>query len=196
MLFNPFLQMMEIQSKNMSMMTSVMQMAVQLHRTRMDCVRQMMFMPQSAMGRIVVPTASAAFIRRADMEMFRHNAASMRIETDFDAMAIQAAETEGMTMVAPVVGKKRMVTLTQVEYDAPCNADAEVVAPAGEEVAAIESAKSISKWFSKKAVASEQDTVPAKETRRVYSGFGQSPDAPSAKAVLERYKGAKEAASA
>lgn len=158
MLFNPFLRALAFQSRSVSMMAELATSCSSLRRTQLDCIQALFTIPQGQTALLATPVQS-------------------------EAMQIEAAESEGMgTAILSAPRKLQAV----VSYDAPCNVDAKVI----EESAAVQDKpKSIRKWFSENAVAYEQDIIDDRiPNRRVYSAFGQAPNAPSAIAVLERYK--------
>lgn len=192
MLFNPFLRALEFQAQSVAYMSEFMLSCASLRRTQVQCMQTLMTMPREQMAKIVMPSVMPlGFVRRSEMELFRGNAASMNVSTEH--MQIEAAENEGMG-TAILSAPRRYAQLKAVEYDAPCNMDAQAMEA---HEAVTDKPQSIKKWFDKNAVADEQDIFDDRlPSRRVYSGIGQSPDAPSAIAVLERYKWAKKSVSA
>ncbi len=192
MLFNPFLRALELQAQSVAYMSEFMLSCASLRRTQLQCMQTFMTIPQEQIAKMTVPASMPmGFMRRSGMEMFRGNAVSMNIITD--RMQIEAAENEGMG-TAIISAPRRYAQLKAVEYDSPCNMDAQAM-EAHEAVP--DKPQSIKKWFDKNAVADEQDIFDDRlPSRRVYSGMGQAPNSPSAIAVLERYKWAKKSVNA
>lgn len=184
MLFNPILRALSLQASSVALMTDMMMSCESFRRTQLQCMQTILTLPQEQMAKLSVPTqSSAAFMRRTDLEMFRGNAASIMMQTT--SMQIEAAENEGMGTAVSSTARSRMARKVPA-YDASCNIDA---AAMEKHEAVPDKPQSIRKWFSKNAVAEEQDIIDDRiPNRRVYSGIGQAPNAPSAIAVLERYK--------
>lgn len=202
MFYNPFLQMMEMQARFIDQASDMV-------FTMLESQREMMFTMQARPVDVGF-TVSRQLVDTVDM----HHAATFSenvfdvsgfwplqydtpvervprklVEQAYsDEIAVQAAEDEGMgtaILSAPVQ------FVSEVAYDAPCNCDANVIAP---HAIVQERPQSIKQWFSKESVAAEQDrALEPQENKHVYTPFGSAPNVPSTKAVLERYKAQKSA---
>lgn len=162
MLFNPFVSYLNLQVRSLTLAHSMGKVAFEVSQMPMQALQE--------------PRITDAFIPADPIEA---------AESEGMGTAIQSAFVITRVQNEVDVDISQCVAVSAVDYDDLCNVDAEAL----ETEVCVTETPNIRKWFSENAVAVEQDIFDDRiPNRRVYSAFGQTPNAPSAIAVLERHK--------